>query len=74
MKKIRKGFILEGKLNEIAIKTSLFPTIVHKGPMTIADLNGKGCGLCFLHAAIGTVSQSEAYLNHPSRKDEIDLN
>lgn len=42
--------------------------------MTIADLNGKGCGLCFLHAAIGTVSQSEAYLNHPSRKDEIDLN
>ena len=36
--KIHKGFILEGRLNELAIKTSLLPTVIHKGIHKITDL------------------------------------
>jgi hypothetical protein len=36
--KIEKGFILEGTLNEVAIKTSLLPTVIHKGNISINNL------------------------------------
>ncbi len=41
LSKIKKGFLLDGRMNETAIKTNMMPTIIHKGMIQIVDLNGK---------------------------------
>ena len=38
--KIKKGFMLQGRLNEIAIKSSLLPIIIQKGEIAIESVNG----------------------------------
>lgn len=42
--KIQKGFMLDGRLNELAIKTSLLPTVIHKGSHAIVSLIDKPVG------------------------------
>lgn len=42
--KIQKGFLLDGRLNEVAVKTSLLPTVIHNGPHTITSLVDKTVG------------------------------
>jgi hypothetical protein len=37
---IKKGFMLQGRLNEIAIKSSLLPIIIQKGDVNIENVNG----------------------------------
>ncbi len=44
LSQIYKGFVLEGRLNELAIKTSLLPTVIHKGFLPIMDLSDKKIG------------------------------
>ena len=61
--KIKKGFMIQNQLNEIAIKTNLFPTIIHKGEFNITDIGGKKVGYCDIHAAIGTSSQLDTHFN-----------
>jgi hypothetical protein len=63
--KIQKGFMLDGRLNELAIKTSLFPTVIHKGKHAIFSLTDKPVGECYLAAHIGTAAQIQSYLNSP---------
>ena len=40
LNKIKKGFMLQGRLNEIAIKSSLLPIIIQKGDVNIENVNG----------------------------------
>ncbi len=40
LNKIKKGFMLQGRLNEIAIKSSLLPIIIQKGDANIENVNG----------------------------------
>lgn len=35
LSKIKKGFMLQGRLNEIAIKSSLLPIIIQKGEVNV---------------------------------------
>ncbi len=44
MSKIKKGFMLQGRLNEIAIKSSLLPIIIEKGEVNVEDVNGEKSG------------------------------
>lgn len=65
LQKIFKGFILDGRLNEMAIKTSILPTVIHKGTISITSLVEKPVGECHLQAHIGTTSQLQSYLSIP---------
>lgn len=38
LSKIKHGFLLNDTLNEMAIKTSLLPTTIHRGTATITSL------------------------------------
>lgn len=40
LNKIKKGFMLQGRLNEIAIKSNLMPIIIQKGEVWIENVNG----------------------------------
>lgn len=61
--KIYKGFILEGRLNELAIKTSILPTVIEKGYVPVTTLIDKPVGQCYISAHIGTTAQMQGYLN-----------
>lgn len=39
--KIKEGFILQDRLNEIAIKTNILPTTIERGDLKILDLSDK---------------------------------
>lgn len=39
--KIKQGFLLQDRLNEMAIKTNIVPTIIAKGKIPITDLFDK---------------------------------
>ena len=67
LSKIKKGFMINNKLNETAIKTNLFPTIIHKGSTIITDISGNKVGTCHLNAAIGTCGQLGTHLNQTNR-------
>jgi hypothetical protein len=62
---IHKGFIFEGKLNEMAIKTSILPTVIHKGTVSITTLADQRTGECYFAAHIGTTSQIQSYISAP---------
>ncbi len=63
--KDQKGFILDGRLNELAIKTSLLPTVIYNGIHPIISLTDKPVGECCLNVRIGTPAQIQSYLNSP---------
>ena len=65
LSKIYQGFLLEGRLNEIAVKTSLLPTAIHKGHINITNLSNQGCGSCNLQAFIGTTAQIQSHITNP---------
>ena len=69
--KIQHGFILEGRLNELAIKTSLLPTVIHKGSISINNLLDLPIGQCYLQAHIGTTSQIQSYINSPKSQPQF---
>lgn len=39
LSKVHQGFVLDGRLNEVAVKTSLTPTVVQKGLLAVKDLS-----------------------------------
>ena len=49
----------------MAIKTSLMPTVIHKGSVAITSLVDQPIGECYLQAHIGTTSQLQSYLSIP---------
>lgn len=55
--------MLQGRLNEIAIKSSLMPIIIQKGEIWIESVNGERSGECCIYAGIGTSAQIGLYLN-----------
>lgn len=59
--------MINNKLNQTAIKTNLFPTIIHKGSTMITDISGNKVGTCHLNAAIGTCGQLDTHLNQTNR-------
>lgn len=63
LSKIKKGFMLQGRLNEIAIKSSLMPIIIQKGEIWIESVNAERSGECCIYAGIGTSAQIGLYLN-----------
>ena len=63
--KIYQGFLLEGRLNEIAVKTSLLPTAIHKGHTNVTNLSNQVCGNCNLQAFIGTTAQIQSHISNP---------
>lgn len=44
--KIKKGFMLNGRLNAISIKTNLFPTVIHRGYLSLKDISDADIGQC----------------------------
>ena len=69
--KIKKGFILNGQLNEMAIKTNLLPTIIEKGKFPILNISGNRIGSCILCAAIGTSAQLDCHLNQTNQRFDL---
>lgn len=63
LSKIKNGFLLQDRLNEIAIKTNILPTTIQRGEVKIIDLMDTQVGLCNLYAGIGTSNQLNLYLN-----------
>jgi hypothetical protein len=57
--------VLEGRLNEVAVKTSLLPTVVHKGTLPVTDLSDKVIGQSSMSVYIGTTGQLQAHLAVP---------
>lgn len=56
----------------MAIKTSLLPTVIHKGNISLMSLNEKNVGECWLSAHIGTSGQIQSYLNSPNNHKKED--
>lgn len=74
LKKIKQGFMLEGRLNEIAIKTNMLPTTIHRGEFGISNLEDKPVGQCSIYAGIGTSNQLNLYLNQKENLQAGNIN
>ena len=66
--KIKKGFILNNRLNEIGIKTNLLPTTIIRGRVPLLDISESSVGSSQIYAAIGTSSQLNTHLNETANR------
>ena len=62
---IYRGFVLNGKPNEMAIKTNIVPTVIFDGNSKIYNLHDEHIGSIPVFASIGTPLQIDTFLNKP---------